>query len=111
MNGSSWALIAVGALELFGVIVTAVLSLRGQKEIAAASQREMLAQLDKQSELADARMEAKVEKYAAVTDTKIEELMREVREHNNFAKRMPVVEEQIKVANHRIADLEQAMAK
>lgn len=111
MNGSSWALIAVGALELFGVIVTAVLSLRGQKEIAAASQREMLAQLDKQSELADARMEAKVEKYAAVTDTKIEELTREVREHNNFAKRMPVVEEQIKVANHRIADLEQAMAK
>lgn len=42
----------------------------------------------------------------AVTDTKIEELTREVREHNNFAKRMPVVEEQIKVINHRIEDLE-----
>lgn len=42
----------------------------------------------------------------AVTETKIEELTREVREHNNFAKRMPVVEEQIKVANHRIDDLE-----
>lgn len=42
----------------------------------------------------------------AVTDTKIEELTREVREHNNFAKRMPVVEEQIKVVNHRIGDLE-----
>lgn len=42
----------------------------------------------------------------AVTDTKISELTREVREHNNFAKRMPVVEEQIKVANHRITDLE-----
>ncbi len=38
---------------------------------------------------------------------KIEELTREVREHNNFARRMPVVEEQIKVINHRIADLEQ----
>ena len=42
----------------------------------------------------------------AVTDTKLEELTREVREHNNFARRMPVVEEQIKVINHRIADLE-----
>ncbi len=45
-------------------------------------------------------------KTQAVTDTKLEELTREVREHNNFAKRMPVVEEQIKVINHRIEDLE-----
>ena len=43
----------------------------------------------------------------AVTDTKIEELTREVREHNGFARRMPVVEEQIKVVNHRVADLEE----
>ena len=42
----------------------------------------------------------------AVTDCKIEELTREVREHNNFAKRMPVIEEQIKNINHRIEDLE-----
>lgn len=42
----------------------------------------------------------------AVTETKLEELTREVREHNNFARRMPVVEEQIKVINHRIDDLE-----
>lgn len=42
----------------------------------------------------------------AITETKIEELTREVREHNNFARRMPVIEEQIKVINHRIADLE-----
>lgn len=47
-------------------------------------------------------------KNQAVTDTKIEELTREVREHNNFARRMPVVEEQIKVINHRIDDLEEA---
>lgn len=44
----------------------------------------------------------------AVTDTKIEELTREVREHNNFARRVPVLEEQMKVANHRIQDLEDA---
>ena len=42
----------------------------------------------------------------AVTDTKLEELTREVREHNNFAKRMPVIEEKIKVINHRLNDLE-----
>ena len=42
----------------------------------------------------------------AVTDTKLEELTREVRSHNNFAQRVPVLEEQIKVANHRIEDLE-----
>lgn len=46
-------------------------------------------------------------KTQAVMDTKLEELTREVREHNNFAKRMPVVEEQIKVVNHRISDLEE----
>lgn len=43
---------------------------------------------------------------AAVTETKLEELTREVRMHNNFALRVPVIEEQIKVANHRIDDLE-----
>ena len=47
-------------------------------------------------------------KAQAVTDTKLEELTREVREHNNFARRVPVVEEQIKVINHRIQDLEEA---
>ena len=44
---------------------------------------------------------------AAVTETKLDELTREVREHNNFARRMPVVEEQIKFINHRLRDLEQ----
>ena len=43
----------------------------------------------------------------AVTETRLEELTREVREHNNFARRMPVVEEQVKVINHRIDDLEE----
>ena len=45
-------------------------------------------------------------KQQAVTDTKLDELTREVREHNSFAQRVPVIEEQIKVLNHRIQDLE-----
>lgn len=53
-----------------------------------------------------AEMDHKLEVRQAITDTKIDELTREVREHNNFARRVPVLEEQIKVANHRISDLE-----
>lgn len=52
------------------------------------------------------KIQSNLETSQAVTDYKLDELTREVREHNNFAKRMPVVEEQIKVINHRISDLE-----
>ena len=57
------------------------------------------------------RMEQQLQTAQAVTDTKIDELTREVREHNNFARRMPVLEERIKVANHRIDDLEHEQEK
>ena len=50
-------------------------------------------------------------KSQAVTDVKIEELTREVRKHNSFAEKIPVIEEQIKVANHRIDDLEHTQLK
>ena len=52
------------------------------------------------------KVDAKLDKQQAVIETKMDELTREVREHNNFARRVPVLEEQIKVANHRIGDLE-----
>lgn len=51
-------------------------------------------------------MTHKLETMQAVTDTKLDVLTSEVREHNNFARRVPVVEEQIKVINHRLDDLE-----
>lgn len=69
-----------GGLSLVGVVVTCLATAKKSEKAAAIAQ--------------------------AVTDTKIEELTREVREHNGFARRMPVVEEQIKVMNHRIRDLE-----
>lgn len=69
-----------GGMSLVGVIVTSIITARKSENAMKVAQ--------------------------AVTDTKIQELTREVREHNNFARRMPVVEEQIKVANHRIEDLE-----
>lgn len=52
------------------------------------------------------RAEEKLRVAQAITDAKIEELTREVRKHNNFAKKIPVIQEQIKVVNHRLADLE-----
>ena len=69
-----------GGLSLIGVVVTCIATAKKNENTLKVSQ--------------------------AVTDTKIEELTREVRAHNNFAQRMPVVEEQIKVINHRIDDLE-----
>lgn len=69
-----------GGLSLIGVVVTCLVTARKNETNMKISQ--------------------------AVTDTKIDELTREVRSHNNFARRMPVVEEQIKVINHRIEDLE-----
>lgn len=52
------------------------------------------------------KMQKELEKNQAVTDTKIEELTREVRQHNNFAQRVPVLENKVQVADHRIKDLE-----
>lgn len=72
-----------GVLSLIGVVVSNLFSQRKTDETLRTSQ--------------------------AVTDIKIEELTREVREHNNFARRMPVVEHEIKVANHRIEDLERKL--
>ena len=72
--------IITGGLSLIGVVITCLMTARKTENTMRINQ--------------------------AVTDTKIAELTREVREHNGFARRMPVVEEQIKVINHRIDDLE-----
>ena len=57
---------------------------------------------------AASRTQTQISTAQAVTDTKLEELTREVRMHNNFAQRIPVIEEQMKVVNHRVEDLEKA---
>ena len=69
-----------GGMSFAGVMVTCLATARKSEKAAAVAQ--------------------------AVTDTKLEELTREVRAHNQFAQRMPVVEQQIKVINHRLSDLE-----
>ncbi|MEE1007120.1 MAG: hypothetical protein U0L66_08015 [Acutalibacteraceae bacterium] len=56
---------------------------------------------------ANSEMQNDIKTAQAVTDERISELTREVRLHNDFARRIPVIEEQIRVANHRVADLEE----
>ncbi len=57
------------------------------------------------------KIQRQIEISQAVTNTKVEELTREVRIHNNFAQRVPVLEEKVAVANHRISDLERQVEK
>ena len=71
-----------------------------------ADQRAHSAEIAKQQSVQAMEMEAKQQQTIALIEYKLDELTREVREHNNFARRMPVVEEQIKVVNHRLSDLE-----
>ena len=80
MDNAIIVAIITGGLSLFGVIISNASNNKKMENTLATQQ--------------------------AVTDTKIEELTREVRMHNNFARRVPVMEEQIKDANHRIEELE-----
>ena len=83
-------------------LITGVLAVAAEVVIAIVNNKAMMKEMEKQSALSDARLE----KNQAVTDTKLENLTSEVRAHNQFAQKLPVLEEQIKVINHRIADLE-----
>ncbi len=82
MSESIIVALITGGLSLIGVVITCLATAKKNETAMKVSQ--------------------------AVTDTKIEELTREVRLHNGFAQRMPVVEEQIKVINHRLTDLERS---
>jgi hypothetical protein len=97
-----WAAIgAIGAagLALIGTIITVVATVK-------KGNQDILNELKRQSEISDQKLEAKIDTYQAVVNTKIEELTREVREHNNFARRMPVVERDIENINKRMDRIE-----
>jgi hypothetical protein len=80
MNDAILTALITGGLSLIGVVITCLATARRNENNLRISQ--------------------------AVTDTKLEELTRAVQEHNGFARRMPVMEEQIKIINHRLSDLE-----
>ena len=87
-------------------IITGVFAVLGQLLIQRGSAKELYSKLDKQSEIADANLKAELSKYQAVTDEKIAELTREVRKHNNFAEKIPVMEAEERRLNERIKVLE-----
>ncbi len=82
-----------GGLSLVGIIISSIVTVTVNS---------------RKTEKVSADVTKALEISQAVTDTKIEELTREVRAHNNFAQRVPVLEEKMSVANHRIDDLEEA---
>lgn len=84
----------------------AVIGLVGSLMVAAISLVGVIYSVNKSSDKLNQNIQSEMKVRQAVTDEKITALTREVREHNNFARRMPVVEEQIKVINHRLKDLE-----
>lgn len=91
-------------------IITGVFAVIGQLLISRSSTKDLYAKLDKQSELSDANLKAELQKYQAVTDTKIDELTREVRRHNEFATRVPLLEAEDRRLNERIKVLENKSA-
>ena len=93
-------------IEIWVSIIGALATILAVWLQSRASRKDLIHQLELQQEKADASLTT----AQAVTTQRLEDLTREVREHNNFARRMPVVEEQIKVINHRIADLEHKTA-
>lgn len=84
-------------------LITGACAILAQMIISRASSKELLAQIKHQSAMDDAKLDAKLEKHIAVVDTRIDELTREVREHNNFARRMPVLEEKVEQLEKRIS--------
>lgn len=76
-------------------LITGACAVISQLIISHTGNQKLMDQIEHQSAMDDAKLDAKLEKHIAVVDTKIEELTREVREHNNFARRMPVVEEKV----------------
>lgn len=76
-------------------LITGACAVISQLIIAKVNNDKLFSELERRSELSDAKLEAKINQYAAVTDTKLTELTREVRTHNNFAQRMPVLEEKV----------------
>nr|DAE60694.1 MAG TPA: hypothetical protein [Caudoviricetes sp.] len=81
MDASVWVAIITGVASVLAVVIT--------------------------NSRSNAERDNKMERAQAVTDTKLEELTREVRLHNNFAERIPVLEEQNKALNKRVTNLEQ----
>lgn len=101
---------------IIAALITGACAIIAQIFISAKSTRELFSKLSEQSQLADAELDKKLEKFQAVTNEKIDELSRRVEKHNNVVERVYKLEqdtavqaEKIKVANNRLNDLEKPL--
>ena len=95
-----------GLYGLIGAIIVALIGYLAQVSSARKNNELMLQKMDDQSKLSDARLDSKLDTAQAVTDTKLDNLTEAVKRHNSIMERTYRLEEQMKVANHRIDDLE-----
>lgn len=100
MSDAIIAALITGSLSFLGILVTNWFAGQKRKEEQADFARDLYTKLD-----------AKIEKLQAVTDTKLDELTREVRIHNNFAQRVPVTEEQIRALQKQVSNIEHSRAR
>ena len=97
-------------MDMSEAIVVAVISLIGTVVTVLAANRHTLSELDKKSELSDAKLDAKLERHQAVTDTKIDELTRKVEKHNQMIERTYILEGKMTECEHDIKDLKGRVA-
>jgi len=90
-----------GVFTLTGVVITVWASSRKAAREQRESNAKMIAELKQRSDASD----AKLDKEVALLRAEVDELMREVRQHNNFAQRIPTLETEIKHLNEEIAEL------
>lgn len=98
MSGAVLAAIVSGMFSLVGVIITVVVTVKKSRD-------DMISEIRKRSDDSD----AKLDKEIALLRAEVDELMREVRLHNNFAQRVPVMEEQINTINREIKDIKRGV--
>ena len=91
-------------------IIVALISLLGTVVTVWAANKHTLSELDKKSELSDAKLDAKLERHQAVTDTKIDELAKKVEKHNNMIERTFQLEGRMNEVEHEIQDLKGRVA-
>ena len=97
-------------MDMSEAIVVAVISLIGTVITVLAANRHTLTELDKKSELSDAKLDAKLERHQAVTDTKIDALTQKVERHNNMIERTYILEGKMNEVEHDIQDLKGRVA-
>lgn len=102
MNGAIWAAIITGVVTLIGIGVSAHFS---QKKMTQEFEAQHAAFM-RQSEQTDLKLDAKLEKNLAVMSMRIDMLTDEVKKHNHFAERLPVLEQRVADINDRVKQLE-----